>query len=88
MKRTNVIIVGICGIIEAPIVCNCSTRAGLIYAKKAKKLGVKLSKADIKNMQYSTNVTNAVINQVEEELEGTGNEIKWFETKILKSRYE
>lgn len=84
MKTTNVIIVTKNGIFENPIVCNCDTRAGMIYVDEAQKLGVELDEEEVQKMGFSDCAISRVMREVEEQLEGSGNELKWFEADILK----
>jgi hypothetical protein len=84
MKITNVIIVSKQGMLHTPIVCNCSTRAGLIYADEARKLGVELNEEDVQNMGFDDMVISKIMQEVDNTLENMGCEILWFECDVLK----
>lgn len=68
------------GIIENVITCKCSAQAGLIYAEKAKEMGVELEDEDIDQMSYDSMVLCSVIDEVDKYLELKGKELKWFES--------
>lgn len=84
MKTTNVIVISENGILQTPIVCNCDVRAGLIYADEARKLGVDLDEEEVQEMSFNDESLSSVINQVNNSLEFSGHDIKWFESTILK----
>jgi len=84
METTNVIIVTMNGILENPIVCNCPIKAELIYIAQARKLGVIFDEDEIENLRNGSSMLTRIVEQIEGDLENTGNEIKWFEVNILK----